>query len=82
MGLICLLYYIEKVAEGNRGSRRSSFALDSCKIIANIKQLHRRQDQKPVGPKKQINGAVAQLGACLNGIQEVAGSIPASSTFI
>ena len=24
-------------------------------------------------------GAVAQLGACLNGIQEVAGSIPASS---
>jgi hypothetical protein len=31
--------------------------------------------------KKQINGAVAQLGACLNGIQEVAGSIPASSTF-
>tara|TARA_B110000914_G_scaffold190801_1_gene176939 strand:- start:58 stop:390 length:333 start_codon:yes stop_codon:yes gene_type:complete len=68
--------------EGNRGSRRSSFALDSFKIIANIKQLHCRQDQKPVRQKKQINGAVAQLGACLNGIQEVAGSIPASSTFI
>ena len=25
-------------------------------------------------------GAVAQLGECLNGIQEVAGSIPAGST--
>jgi hypothetical protein len=39
--------------EGNRGSRRSSFALDSFKIIANIKQLHCRQDQKPV--RKKIN---------------------------
>ena len=75
MGLKLSIYYIEKVAEGNRASRRSSFALDSFKIIANIKEFHCRQD------KKQINGAVAQLGACLNGIQEVAGSIPASSIF-
>ncbi len=40
MGLKLSIYYIEKVAEGNRPSRRSSFALDSFKIIANIKQLH------------------------------------------
>ena len=31
--------------------------------------------------KTQLIGAVAQLGARLNGIQEVTGSIPVSSTF-
>ena len=31
-------------------------------------------------PKTLLSGAVAQLGARVNGIHEVAGSIPASST--
>ena len=30
--------------------------------------------------RRQVYGAVAQLGARLNGIQKVAGSIPVSST--
>ena len=33
-----------------------------------------------VFPKTLLSGAVAQLGARVNGIHEVAGSIPASST--
>ena len=34
----------------------------------------------PAGTELGENGAVAQLGARLNGIQEVTGSIPVSST--
>ena len=33
-----------------------------------------------LSPKILLSGAVAQLGARVNGIHEVAGSIPASST--
>ena len=36
----------------------------------------------PTGTELEEDGAVAQLGARLNGIQEVTGSIPVSSTFV
>ena len=40
-------------------------------------RLHRR---RPNADRRQVSGAIAQLGERLNGIQEVVGSIPIGST--
>ena len=42
--------------------------------------VHSSLPSAPSGAHLEGNGGVAQLGARLNGIQEVAGSIPAGST--
>ena len=65
-----LLYYIRKQRQGNISKIEIGLALDRKPKMANINPLE----------VKNI-GAVAQLGARLNGIQEVTGSIPVSSTF-
>ena len=60
-------------ARGEKAEMRKGFDLTGIE-----KPLMSRGYQDLTKPER--NGAVAQMGARLNGIQEVAGSIPAGST--
>ena len=66
-------------AELRSGRKRAGIWLDRKGKSANITGVFAQIKSTPES-KLEENGAVAQLGARLNGIQEVRGSIPLSST--
>ena len=72
-----------KNPEGNLPKYQLTVTAKTVILLKLLKKKERGfQKRKEFKEEKTVNGAVAQLGERLNGIQEVGGSIPLSSTIL